>query len=85
MEKKKKNALKGVQHLWALFLKTWCIFSKNKATLDKVFYKSGLKCSKEIFKNQFYFSGDHCCEVTVKKKCAKINIFNILSHKSITT
>ena len=28
--------LKGVLHLWALFLKTLCIFSKNKATSDKV-------------------------------------------------
>ena len=40
--------LKGVLHLWALFLKTLCIFSKNKATSDKVFYGSGQKCSKEL-------------------------------------
>ena len=42
--------LKGVQHPWALFLKTLYIFSKNKATLDKVSYRSALpgqKCSKE--------------------------------------
>ena len=57
--------IKGVLHLWALFLKTWCIFSKNKSTLDKASYGSGQKCSKEL-KNQFYFSTDHCCEVTVK-------------------
>ena len=35
--------LKGVLHLWGLFLKTLCIFSKNKATLDKVSYGSGQK------------------------------------------
>ena len=39
---------KGVLHLWALFLKTWCIFSKNKATSDRVSYGSGQKCSKEL-------------------------------------
>ena len=43
-----KIMLKGVLHLWALFLKTLCIFSKNKATLDKVSYGSGQKCSKEL-------------------------------------
>ena len=42
------NLLKGVLHLWALFLKTLCIFSKNKATSDKVSYGSGQKCSKEL-------------------------------------
>ena len=41
-------SLKGVLHLWALFLKTLCIFSKNKATSDKVSYGSGQKCSKEL-------------------------------------
>ena len=40
--------LKGVLHLWALFLKTLCIFSKNKATSDKVSYGSGQKCYKEL-------------------------------------
>ena len=39
---------KGVLHLWALFLKTLCIFSKNKATSDKVSYGFGQKCSKEL-------------------------------------
>ena len=39
---------KGVLHLWALFLKTLCIFSTNKATSDKVSYGSGQKCSKEL-------------------------------------
>ena len=42
------KTLKGVLHLWALFLKTLCIFSKNKATLNKVSYGSGQKCSKEL-------------------------------------
>ena len=40
--------VKGVLHLWALFLMTLCIFSKNKATSDKVSYGSGQKCSKEL-------------------------------------
>ena len=40
--------IKVVLHPWALFLKTLCIFSKNKATLDKVYYGSGQKCSKEL-------------------------------------
>ena len=42
------STFKGVLHLWALFLKTLCIFSKNKATSDKVSYGSGQKCSKEL-------------------------------------
>ena len=72
-----------VYYPWTLFFKTLCIFSKNKATLDKVSYGSGQKCSKEL-KN-------HSCtlvETTVvklQKKCAKINIFHVLSHKAITT
>ena len=43
-----EEVLKGVLHLWALFLKTLCIFSKNKATSDKVSYGSGQKRSKEL-------------------------------------
>ena len=39
---------KGLLHPWALFLKTLCIFSKNKATSDKVSHGSGQKCSKEL-------------------------------------
>ena len=31
---------KGVLDPWALFLKTLCIFSKNKVTLDKTSYGS---------------------------------------------
>ena len=49
------SKLKGVLHLWALFLKTLRIFSKNKATLDKVSYGSDQKCSKE-FKNHSFTS-----------------------------
>ena len=48
---------KGVLHLWALFLKTLCIFSKNKAISDKVSYGSGQKCSKEL-KNHSFTSVD---------------------------
>ena len=48
-------SLKGILHLWALFLKTFCIFSKNKATLDKETYGSGQKCSKEL-KNHIFTS-----------------------------
>ena len=46
-------ALRGLLHPWALFLKTLCIFSKNKATLDKVSYGSGQKCSKELKNHSF--------------------------------
>ena len=48
-----KCLIKGVLHLWALFLKTLCIFSQNKATSDKVFYGSGQKCSKELKNHSF--------------------------------
>ena len=45
--------LKGVLHPWTLFLKTLCIFSKNKAILDKVSYGSGQKCPKELKNHSF--------------------------------
>ena len=45
--------VKGVLHLWALFLKTLSIFSKNKATSDKVSYGSGQKFSKELKNHSF--------------------------------
>ena len=45
--------LKGVLHPWALFLKTLCIFAKNKATSDKVSYGSGQKCFKELKNHSF--------------------------------
>ena len=48
-----KQPLKGVLHPWALCLKTLCIFSKKKATLDKVSYGSGQKCSKELKNHSF--------------------------------
>ena len=48
-----RSFVKGVLHLWALFLKTLCIFSKNKAPLDKVSYGSGHKCSKELKNHSF--------------------------------
>ena len=47
------SSFKGVLHLWALFLKVLCIFSKNKATSDKVSYGSGQKCSKELKNHSF--------------------------------
>ena len=49
--------IKEVLHPWALFLKTLCIFSKNKATLDKVSYGSGQKCSK-VVKNHSFTSAE---------------------------
>ena len=48
-----RGVIKGVLHPWALFLKTLCIFSKNKATLDKVSYGSGQKYSKEVKNHSF--------------------------------
>ena len=48
-----QERIKGVLHPWALFLKTLCIFSKNKATSDKVSYGSGQKCSKELKNHSF--------------------------------
>ena len=45
--------LKGVLHPWTLFLKNLRIFSKNKATSDKVFYGSGQKCPKELKNHSF--------------------------------
>ena len=44
---------KGVLHPWALFLKTLCIFLKNKTTLDEVSYGSGQECSKELKNHSF--------------------------------
>ena len=50
---KSNEKVKGVLHLWALFLKVLYIFSKNKATSDKVSYGSGQKCSKELKNHNF--------------------------------
>ena len=49
--------IKGVLHPWALFLKALCIFSKNKATLDKASCGSGQTCSKEL-KNHSFISAE---------------------------
>ena len=49
------TVIKGELHPWALFLKTLYIFSKNKATSEKVSHGSGQKCSKE-FKNHSFTS-----------------------------
>ena len=43
-----KSSLRGYSTPWTLFLKTLCIFSQNKATLDKLSYWSGQKCFKEL-------------------------------------
>ena len=43
-----RKIVKGELHLWALFFKTLCIFSKNKATLDNVSYGPGQIYSKEL-------------------------------------
>ena len=59
---------KGVLHLWALFLKTLCIFSQNKATLDKVSYGSGQKYSKEL-KNHSFTSVETIVVKLQKKMC----------------
>ena len=53
MFQENRNWLKGVLHLWALFLKTLCIFSQSKVTLDKVSYGSGQKYSKELKNHSF--------------------------------
>ena len=60
--------LMGVLHLWALFLKTLCIFSKNKANLDKVSYGSGQKCSKEL-KNHSFTSVEAIVVKLQRKMC----------------
>ena len=60
--------LKGVLHLWALFLKTLYIFSKNKANLDIVSYGSGQKCSKEL-KNDSFTSGEAIVVKLQRKMC----------------
>ena len=53
VEKSIVKVFKGVLHPCALFLQTLCIFSKNKATSDKVSYGSGQKCSKELRNHSF--------------------------------
>ena len=53
LQKLDVQAIKGVLHPWALFLKTLCIFAKNKAISDQVSYGSGQKCSKELKNHSF--------------------------------
>ena len=60
--------IKGVLHLWALFLKTLCIFSKNKPNLDKVSYGSGQKCSTEL-KNHSFTSVEAIVVKLQRKMC----------------
>ena len=67
------NTLKGVLHLWALFLKTLCIFSKNKATSDKVSYGSGQKCSKEL--ENYSFTSVETIVVKLQWKMCKNQYF----------
>ena len=59
---------KGVLHLWTLFLKTLCIFSKNKANLDNVSCGSGQKCSKEL-KNHTFTSVEAIVRKLERKMC----------------
>ena len=64
---------KGVLHLWALFLKTLCIFSKNKATLDKVSYGSGQKWSEEL--ENYSFTSVETIVVKLQWKMCKNQYF----------
>ena len=64
---------KGVLHLWALFLKTLCIFSKNKATSDNVSYGSGQKCSKEL--ENYSFTSVETIVVKLQWKMCKNQYF----------
>ena len=76
--------IKGVLHPWALFLKTLCIFSKNKVTSDKLSYGSGQKYSKEL-KNHSFTSVETIVVKLQWKNVQKSIFFMFLSHKSITT
>ena len=66
-------SVKGVLHLWALFLKTLCIFSKNKATSDKVPYGSGQKCSKEL--ENYSFTSVETIDVKLQWKMCENHYF----------
>ena len=65
--------IKGVLHLWALFLKTLCIFSKNKPNLDKVSYGSGQKCSTEL--KNYSFTSVEAIVVKLQQKMCKNQYF----------
>ena len=73
----------GGTALLGLIFEELCIISKNKATLDKVSYGSGQKYSKEL-KNYSFTSAETIVARFTLKKCAKINIFHVFNHKSIT-
>ena len=60
--------IKEVLHLWDLFLRTLSIFSKNKATLNTVFYGSGQKCSM-VLKNYSFTSVEAIVEKLQRKMC----------------
>ena len=60
--------IKGVLHLWALFLKTLFVFSKTKQNLDKVSYGSGQKCSTEL-KNHSFTSVEAIVVKLQRKMC----------------
>ena len=62
------SLIKGVLYLWALFLKTLCIFSKNKPHLDKVSYGSGQRCSTEL-KNYSFTSVEAIVVKLQRKMC----------------
>ena len=64
--------LKRVLHPWALFLKTLCIISKYKATLNKVSYGSDQKCSKEL-KNHSFTSVEAIVVKLLWKMCKNQN------------
>ena len=68
MKFEENDQIKGVLHPWALFLKTSCIFSKNKATSDNVSYGSGQRCSKEL-KNHSFTSVETFVMKLQWKKC----------------
>ena len=67
------NPIKGVYHPWTLFLKTLCIFSKCKATLDKVLYRSGQKCNKEL--KNYSFTSVETIVVNLQSKMCENQYF----------
>ena len=75
--------LRGYSTPVPFFFKILSIFLKDKATLDKVSYGSGQKCSKEL-KNHSFTSVETIVAKLELKIC-KISVFHVLNHKSITT
>ena len=60
-------------------------FIPRYAILNKVSYGSGQKCSKELKNHSFTSVETIVVKLYYSKKCAKINIFHVLNHKSLTT